>query len=236
MYKVESREYLNALQGLRALATIAIFLFHSGFLLNGTFPVTFFFMLSGFMMYYTKSEWGGSWKDWITKYVSKKLKVFYPIHIVTFLIAIIISVPFVVDIEWMKSAVLNLLLLQSFTEKYAMGFNGLAWYLSVTVILYFVAYFLIKGVRRIKSVIPTVVFILIFIKFLNMISVQRQLYLYSNPIYRVFDFVLGMLVAKLYLNHQIKIKRNTFCEFFIVGVFFVQYILSFFISAELNYY
>lgn len=45
---------LSALQGLRALATIGIFLFHSGFLLQGRFPVTLFFMLSGFMLYYTK--------------------------------------------------------------------------------------------------------------------------------------------------------------------------------------
>ena len=33
---------IYTLQGLRALAMLGIFLFHSGLLLNGTFPVTFF--------------------------------------------------------------------------------------------------------------------------------------------------------------------------------------------------
>lgn len=45
---------IYTLQGLRALAMLGIFLFHSGILLNGTFPVTFFFILSGFVTYYSK--------------------------------------------------------------------------------------------------------------------------------------------------------------------------------------
>lgn len=84
---------LNALQGIRALATIGIFLFHSGLLLRGTFPVTLFFMLSGFMMYYTKSglnQYDG-FKRWTEEYVMKKLKQFYPLHIITFIIALFVG-------------------------------------------------------------------------------------------------------------------------------------------------
>lgn len=123
MEKQLSNKYLNSLQGIRALATIAIFLFHSGFLLNGTFPVTLFFMLSGFMMYYTKSDLSNyhSFKEWISKYIVKKLKQFYPIHLLTFCIAVVISIPVVINTEWIKAAILNLCLLQSTVEKY----NGL---------------------------------------------------------------------------------------------------------------
>lgn len=37
---------IKSLQGLRALAMLGIFLFHAGLLINGTFPVVFFFILS----------------------------------------------------------------------------------------------------------------------------------------------------------------------------------------------
>ncbi|MDZ4992184.1 hypothetical protein GNF80_04245 [Clostridium perfringens] len=47
---------IESLQGLRSLAMLGIFLFHSGLLLRGTFPVTFFFILSGFVLYYNYSN------------------------------------------------------------------------------------------------------------------------------------------------------------------------------------
>lgn len=47
---------IESLQGLRALGMLGIFLFHSGLLLKGTFPVTFFFILSGFVLYYNYSD------------------------------------------------------------------------------------------------------------------------------------------------------------------------------------
>lgn len=81
---------LEALNGVRALATIGIFLFHSGFLLQGTFPVTLFFMLSGFMMYYTKSSLDSNFKVWVIGYFWRKVKQFYPLHFVTFVLAILV--------------------------------------------------------------------------------------------------------------------------------------------------
>lgn len=82
---------IYTLQGLRALAMLGIFLFHSGLLLNGTFPVTFFFILSGFVLYYSKYNRieNMNLKDRI-KWTFNKIKPFYIIHIITFLLSIII--------------------------------------------------------------------------------------------------------------------------------------------------
>lgn len=70
---------LSALDGLRVLATLAIFFFHAGILIRGAFPVVWFFMLSGFMMYYTKHTLTGypNFKSWLG-YVKKEkaLKAF----------------------------------------------------------------------------------------------------------------------------------------------------------------
>ena len=47
---------IKSLQGLRAIAMLNIFLFHAGIIPNGIFPVTLFFILSGFFMYYKNFE------------------------------------------------------------------------------------------------------------------------------------------------------------------------------------
>lgn len=87
-----NKKLLPALQGLRVLATLGIFLFHSGFLINRTFPVTLFFMLSGFMVYYTKSSLDGyeTYGKWIKGYWFKKIKQFYPLHLFMFAFSVMI--------------------------------------------------------------------------------------------------------------------------------------------------
>lgn len=61
------------LQGLRALAILGIFLFHSWLFPGGSLAVTFFFMLSGFVTYFSQYKKIDSinFKDTIT-WVLKK--------------------------------------------------------------------------------------------------------------------------------------------------------------------
>lgn len=91
---------IKSLNGLRALAMLGIFLFHSGLLLKGTFPVAFFFILSGFMTYYTLSKRNEiiSFIDKANWFFNKVLK-FYPIHLITFLMSILIRWDYVVRLN-----------------------------------------------------------------------------------------------------------------------------------------
>lgn len=84
----------------------------------------------------------------------------------------------------------------------ALGFNRLSWYLSVTVILYFLSYYLIKFVRKVTKVVPVICIVLILLEVVNQLSFKTYLYLYSNPMYRVLDFILGMLIASLYMKEK----------------------------------
>jgi len=57
--------------------------------------------------------------------------------------------------------------------------------------------------------------------------------LYTSPFYRLFDFLLGMLVAKLFMNRRLDNKKSyTLYEFTIIGVFIIIYILTFAISID----
>ena len=164
--------FLNSLDGIRALATIGIFLFHSGFLLNGTFPVTLFFMLSGFMMYYTKSNnIPDTWKEWNQTYVFKNLKSYYWIHVLTFFAACIIGNVWNKPIkESFIAAVLNLLLINPFFEKYALVYNGLSWYLCITIFLYILSWPLMIIITKVKRSLWAVFCTLMLIEILNFLQ------------------------------------------------------------------
>lgn len=211
---------LKALNGIRALATIGIFLFHAGFLLKGTFPVTLFFMLSGFCMYYSKStsEEHPNFRGWVTKYVWKKIKQFYPLHFVTLLFAVLLTggiegkvIPFF----------LQLTLTQAFVEEYALTFNGLAWYLSITMFLYVIGWFLIKIVRSFNNIIFVCFVCILLIEIINLTGYNG----YLNPFYRILDFILGMMIAKIYMSKNISIRNSSLFECICAFLFLVQYLI-----------
>lgn len=235
---------IYTLNGLRALAMLGIFLFHSGLLLNGTFPVTFFFMLSGFVTYYSMYDKAsdislGNQISWIIN----KLKKLYPIHFITYIASIIIRWNWVSKlsmVEFIKKSVLNLCLIQSLFKDEIFNFNGLSWFLSVIFILYVFSIPLIKIINTVKD--KYIIFIMIIIMViqysLNIYNIigNNELYLYSNPLYRILDFSLGMLTASLFINTNIKFNKPYFIENLIVIIFFIMYVISLFIETRCSYY
>lgn len=234
---------IKSLQGLRALAMMGIFLFHSGLLINGTFPVIFFFILSGFVLYWSYSS--SIIQINISKiifWVKNRMKKMYPIHIITFVMSIFIRYDWIMNlsnIEILTSAVLNIILLQTLVPKYAYSFNGLSWFLSVIMILYVLALPLIYVINKIGLVKIEYIIIILLLKYLISIInnyYNLQLDLYTSPFYRIFDFILGMLIANMLINkkeyNNKKNTRYTVYEIIIFVVFFIIYISTFFIKVE----
>lgn len=223
------KKNIDSLSGIRALCCIGIFLFHSGFLLQGTFPVTLFFMLSGFMLYYTKHDLAQypSYGLWLKNYVFRKFRQFYPLHLITLILALFVgkSLPF--NWETAKILTLQLTLTQSFFEKYALTLNGLSWYLSVTIFLYAIGWFLLKFAQRLHHIKVWIGMILLVILAVNMVNTSGNIYIYSSPIYRSFDFSLGILTAKLFVEGEnIRFEKPSAIEILLVVWFVFQYLLS----------
>lgn len=227
MNKVEK---IQPLQGLRVLATLGIFLFHSGILLKGTFPVTLFFMLSGFMMYYTKH-------DNITITTGKK-KIFkmYPLHIITFLVSFLVGNVFdnYDKIYILKASVLQILLMQSWFKDYRFSFNGLSWYLSITLFLYLVSYPLIKFINKLSKYKIWLFVTLFLIILLNIYDgFNSESILYTNPLYRCLDFFLGMLVARIFIcSKGIVLNKPNLLEILLLLWFIAQYAISLFMKSQ----
>ena len=112
---------IKSLQGLRALGMLGIFAFHSGLLLKGTFPVTFFFILSGFVLYYSYNSKIDKFnlKENI-KWIKYRMIKLYPIHIITFIMSIVIRWNWIIKFDTSDiiiKAILNISLLQSLSPK-----------------------------------------------------------------------------------------------------------------------
>lgn len=237
----ESKRSLAPLNGLRVLASLAIFLYHSRILVQGTFPVTFFFMLTGFLLYYTKSEQIAhmTFRDWLL-YVFKKLKTFYPVHLITFVYCFIVFYDSY-SIDTMKSAFLNVFLVQSFFEERLYDFNGLAWYLSATMFLYLIGLFLVKVIRKWQKYWRWMLAVTALgIAVCNgLLWLEIPVYIYGNPFYRVLECFLGMLIAHIFLNED-RVSKDGInasrIEFGIFAVFCVMYIMSLWIKPKCGYY
>ena len=225
---------IPALHGIRVFATAGIFLFHAGFVKQGTFPVTLFFMLSGFIMYYTK-------RDIITPMTGiLKMKQMYPLHLLTFVISIFIWRPWgKYSIDYLaKAGFLQLTLLQSWFPTYTLTFNGLAWYLSITFFLYAISYPLVLLVRNVKKPLCGMILVLAGITAINLYSrIMGEVNLYTNPLYRSLDYLLGMIIAKQYIERDsLPEKQSNKIEIGIVVVFLMQYVTSLWVGETPGYY
>lgn len=224
---------LPALNGLRAIATIGIFLFHAGLFPNGKLFVTFFFMLSGFMMYYTK-------RYTIQTFTGiQKIKKLYPLHIATMIISAVVFFPEIIGargVEFLpKAIVVHSLLLQAWLPDYTYTLNRLSWYLSVTLFLYAVSYPLVRLIRSRKRIYLTCIGTVTIISAINAVSIFiHALPLYSNPMYRLLEYSLGMIIAECYLRNcesgnytMARGYKASLYECAVCMVFVVQYCFTF---------
>ncbi|MDG4814633.1 acyltransferase [Micromonospora sp. WMMD956] len=224
---------LQSLTGLRFLAALLVFGFHlslnrhllgegslpdayRGLLKNaGWFGVTFFFVLSGFVL-----TWSVRPRDTYREFVARRLVKIYPNHLVTFVIAFTL---FGLAGASALEAVGNLALLHAWVPRDTSFFsiNHPSWSLSTELFFYLMFPALWFGLRRIPDrllwpvaglvmavilVLPAVAGLLpageVFGEAhrnspLYQHSMHQVWFLYAFPPVRLLDFALGMLMASI---------------------------------------
>lgn len=193
------------LQGIRGVAFILIFISHCNFFANkygvnsttyfGAFGVALFIVLSGFLTVYKNYECSElSPKDQLIKCMKKC----YPLHFLTFLMAVPFCIRDLTNIKTWMVSFLNLILVQSWIPKSSVYFsnNAVSWYLSTYLFLMIVSPFVVKYLKQCNT--SCIIGLLI----LNS-SIQAVLALLSGnhswahwiiyicPITRTLDFVSG---------------------------------------------
>lgn len=196
---------INSLQSLRGIFAIVIFLHHlAEFHAGGDCGVSFFIILSGFVLCGGYQDKLDGRQVSVHEFMNKRLSKIYPLHVLCLAGAIILqrgaaSLP-VIGI-WIG----NLFLLQSWiplSEVYFSG-NGVSWYLSTLMLCYAMFPFIVRKISKLRGSNRLLYFILgaVCLYFI-VIQIIPENYkaglIYVNPLFRLYDFCLGILLWELY--------------------------------------
>lgn len=205
---------INSLTSLRFFAALFVFFNHSNIAANpssllqklyepmayGYSGVSFFFILSGFIISYSYQDKIKNKETSICDFYAFRLIRIYPVHFITFFV---FAFSFA---TYNGSAVLpNLLLLHSLIPDAATyySFNSVSWSLSAEMVFYLV--FPLLAAR--KSSTLFVLLALILAVYLGtyqlnyFISNDERWMYYVNPAFRMTDFVIGVCLYRMYRTH-----------------------------------
>lgn len=216
---MNQKEKIYSLQTLRALAFLGIFFVHSDFFIGwSAFGVSIFFVLSGYLL--TDRNMDKKLERTIRgnlKYSLSKIRKLYPLHIITMVSVIPISF---IEIYMYKNniesylllgveIILNIFLIQTWIPYRAVNvsLNGVAWYLSAMLFLYFMFPYIATWIKKKKSWYLIISCILIFgVQIFSCIpfiygrwnSQIYEWYMYCFPVFRLGDFFMGCCLGKIY--------------------------------------
>ncbi|WP_405861130.1 acyltransferase [Streptomyces sp. NBC_00090] len=223
---------LPSLTGLRFVAALLVFAFHttwqtryvtgSGgealgdvFANAGFYGVSFFFVLSGFVL-----TWSARADDTAPRIWRRRLAKIYPNHLVTFVLAALLML-IAADPFTAKGTLANLFLLQAWFPDITVPntMNAVSWSLSVELFFYLSFPFLLRLLDRVPTarLWPVAVTLGAFtvlapvvgqyavtgtpLPFIDdgTLSFEQIWFVYFFPPVRALEFVLGMVAARLVL-------------------------------------
>lgn len=218
---------------------------------EGYIGVSFFFILSGFILAY-------NYQDGILK-KQKSKKTFYqarfarifPLHILTLIISIPLTYRLFIENKslWLGQAVTNLFLTQSYfpIKSIYFSFNAPSWSISNEMFFYLVFPFLTLLIPIFRTyytiykylLISTIIAIIPLLTLLIPENYYHQIF-YINPFARVVDFIIGIFIFNIYLSFSRKerITNYNYLEFSAIILFVIFFIFhqSIFKVARYSFY
>ena len=253
---------LLQLTSLRFFAALAVLFFHQGYLSSKDNPikdfasifftegyagVSFFFVLSGFILSYSYQNNLLSREISAKKYLLLRLARIFPLHLVIAFIFLFFTIDRI-NFEFLKSASLNLVLLQSWmpSPNYYFSLNAVSWSLSVELFFYFsfifLAIFSTQTLTRLAIGLFLIILVLVaYIIFngggswtaANGDFKLSHWFFYINPLVRLLDFLIGMLIYRWIMIRPSK-NYSSFNEIFSVLLLFLSvYIFSIYKFPEI---
>lgn len=251
----QERVQLLQLTSLRFFAALAVVFSHLGFLRvidnpikpvadtifhEGYCGVTFFFILSGFILSHTYQRLIQERAITPKKYILLRLARIYPLHFLT-------AAPFVLLLlykqppDFIPKILTNLTLLQAWipTSAYYFSLNAPSWSLSVE--LFFYSSFIFLATMRTRALVmfSLALFFLISITAILMMSTGNGQWsqngaltishwtFYINPAFRLLDFIVGILIYRLTFGAGKKIENATRHEVLSVALLLISmYVFS----------
>lgn len=219
---------LNSLTSLRFIAAFGVFLHHfhmlhdsnnhiikwfSSVLYEGFVGVTFFYVLSGFIISYSYKQHKEKETYRTSDFLFNRIVRLYPVHLITLLAAIYIYVtPEYLNVIQLDQLAYNALLIQSAIPdpQYFFSFNGVSWSVSTEMFFYVAFIFLVTLNNRQLQVFFFGTLALIVYHMLAVPDTAKYVgwTYYINPAFRAIDFMAGMLLFRLYDSGKLAIRDS----------------------------
>ena len=222
------KQKMDSIQALRALAFFSVFLNHCYIRTNG-WAISVFFMLSGFLLVNSRFPRPDDFTPAVGKNIRSaysKVKSLYHLYILAMLPIIVLEI-----FSIYKGAagsygslifeiVLSVLMIQSWFPGHSIALNGVAWYLSTMVFLYFAFPYILKIIRKYRR-LSAAVFVMaaLFVLEAALSAAEPAIYSLTSgfgsglnspdfalwftfifPPFRLIDFALGCNLGYIFLS------------------------------------
>lgn len=216
------RKHLSALDGVRSFACLEIFCCHCLWG-GGALGVTMFLTLFGFLLTYRYLSQGTSASlpsitpTGLIRFAWKRTSKIYLLHIIMMVIMVIVQlVQWQIQnyTEWTSlfiRIISHIFMVQSWipVEAFYFSLNGLSWYLSTILFCYLCFPLLLRLLRKLNTVkvaffsliavfVLQVSIAMISIKFFLINGSDYYYLTYVCPLFRIFDFTCGCLLAVVF--------------------------------------
>jgi peptidoglycan/LPS O-acetylase OafA/YrhL len=213
---------LDSLTSFRFIAALMVYLFHVGIwseFQTGYIGVSFFFILSGFILTYNYSnKLIHLDKKLVGKFYIARFSKIYPIHLLTFFLAVpyYFFIPLKHEpILYVFQAITNITLIHSWIPFGNISFNGVSWSLSNEMFFYMILPLVITcGYKfRTKKLVLGVVIagfsllLLITLTLLPPTNNFSRWFAYYFPVTRSLEFIFGVFLGFVFLRTK-NLKMN----------------------------
>lgn len=199
---------IETLQSLRFIFFVMIFMSHFGYDGRPTFDaggdcgVSFFFILSGFVMTLAYGEKAASEGFRYRHFIARRVAKLYPLHLLCLLAFVVINIKSM-DAEALMRLLPNLLLIQSWlpTADYYFSGNAVSWFLSDILLCYAVFPFVCRAIRRMTPTVLAFTWAAVLMTYslllCNVTDAMTNSIVYIFPPVRTVDFALGMTLWRM---------------------------------------
>lgn len=192
---------------------------------EGYLGVSFFFILSGFILSFNYKDRFLKKETTFKQFILARIFRIYPLHCLTFLYVFFLSsYGNFGNLQFWQKSFSNLFLIQSFVpiKAYFFSFNGVSWSISNELFFYILFPSLLLFFSKFKKISLSLLLIpLAIIVTRQSENINHWVY-YINPLFRVFDFFLGIVLYHLYVkfkDNSILKKQATFLEIAVIMLF-----------------
>lgn len=225
--------HLFVLDIYRIFAVFLVFLFHLNihfnfqtqikiidrFISQGATAMTLFFMLSGFLLYYLYGEKNLFIWENFKDFCKKRILKIYPVYISFIIIFYFLYYsreifnPIVIGMQ--------IIPLQAFFQStFGISTNGGTWFISVLLFLYvcfpYLA-FILKSTKINSFLLFIILYILCnYFVITDLYYTKDWLHLYISPIFRLLEFFIGMITAKIFIQTNRINLNSKFYNFILI--------------------